>query len=94
MAETVKIRYLGDDIPMALTHGKIYTVLSIDRDEDRTRKQDDYQIIDDTEIDYGFLLDDDEYEVVEGSLDSLPKERVATEHDAVFERLMKGEDAE
>ena len=52
----MKIRYLGESIPLSLTNGHVYEVLS---DDDG-----DLRIIDDTGEDYLYLLEKDEYEVV------------------------------
>lgn len=39
-----KVRYIGETVPLELTHGKIYSVLSIERGW--------YRVVDDTGEDY------------------------------------------
>jgi hypothetical protein len=50
----MKVKYLGEDDPVGLMHGKIYDVLSV---EDEW-----YRIVDETEDDY--LYPPDEFEIV------------------------------
>lgn len=50
-----KVRYIGDTVSLELTHGKIYSVLSIERGW--------YRIIDDTGEDY--LYPAGNFEVIE-----------------------------
>lgn len=51
----MKVRFLGKTNPLMLTHGKIYEVLSIEKDW--------YRIIDDTNDDY--LYPPNFFEIVE-----------------------------
>ena len=50
-----KVRYIGDTVSLELTHGKIYSVLSIERGW--------YRIVDDTGEDY--LYPAGNFEVIE-----------------------------
>lgn len=51
----MKVRYLGEDDPLALRHGKVYDVLSVERGM--------YRIIDETNEDY--LYFPEAFEVIE-----------------------------
>lgn len=51
----MKVKYLGETSFLELTHGKVYNVLSIEKDW--------YRIIDDSDDDY--LYPPDEFEIVE-----------------------------
>ncbi len=51
----MKVRYLGETSFLELTHGKVYKVLSVEKDW--------YRIVDDSDEDY--LYPPDEFEVVE-----------------------------
>lgn len=51
----MKIKYIGKTAPLELTHGKIYEVLSVEKDW--------YRIVDDTHEDY--LYPPNLFEIVE-----------------------------
>lgn len=50
----MRIRYIGESIPLALTKGKEYEVLAIEKGPGG---EDWYRIITDMEMDYLFLLE-------------------------------------
>ena len=66
----MRVRYLGETSPLELTQGKVYDVLSIERDW--------YRIVDDTGEDYLYPPEDFEVEEAEDGaipLDGLPSHR-------------------
>jgi hypothetical protein len=58
----MKVRYLGETSPLELTHGKVYEVLSIEKDW--------YRIVDDTDEDY--LYPPEDFAVVEQNDGTVP----------------------
>lgn len=64
----MKIKYLAEDIPLALTKGKIYEVIAVEKGPDMITgagETDWLRIMDDTEDDYLYqLTEGKDYEVI------------------------------